>query len=158
MIHEYLIIIDHDNKSANDEMGIRIVKTLVNELVKVKGKQVWDAYKIIEQHETKDRHIHRWIKIILNCQEKEGSHANNMDGADVIDRIENMDPAERQAEIDKELADIFLELKSTDKFEAAIPKMNNCLMANPDTIDLKAKMSHLSAHFQNFIMTHLHAY
>ena len=48
MIHEYLIIIDHDNKSANDEMGIRIVKTLVNELVKVKGKQVWDAYKIIE--------------------------------------------------------------------------------------------------------------
>lgn len=54
-------------------MGIRIVKTLVNELVKVKGKQVWDAYKIIEQHEVKDRHIHRWIKIILNCQEKEGS-------------------------------------------------------------------------------------
>jgi|688.fasta_scaffold48460_1 hypothetical protein len=81
-----------------------------------------------------------------------------MDGADVIDRVENMDPAERQAEIDKELADIFLELKSTDKFEAAIPKLNNCLMANPDTIDLKSKMSHLSAHFQNFILTHLHAY
>jgi hypothetical protein len=30
-------------------------------------------------------------------------------------------------------------------------------MANPE-IDLKEKMSELSAHFQNFIMTHLHAY
>lgn len=75
-------------------MGIRIVKTMVNELVKVKGKQVWDAYKVIEQHESKDKHIIRWIKIILNCQEKEGG-PTQMEAADVIDHIENMDPAER---------------------------------------------------------------
>jgi hypothetical protein len=31
------------------------------------------------------------------------------------------------------------------------------LQANPE-INLTAKMAHLSAHFQNFIMTHLHAY
>lgn len=75
----------------------------------------------------------------------------------MIDKYESMDPAERQAQIEKELQDIFNELKSTDKFEAAIPKLNNCLQANPE-INLTAKMAHLSAHFQNFIMTHLHAY
>lgn len=38
VIHEYLVSIDHENKTSNDDMGIRIVKTLVNELVKVKGR------------------------------------------------------------------------------------------------------------------------
>ena len=93
VIHEYLVVIDHDNKTTNDEMGIRIVKTLVNELVKVKGRSIWDSFKVIEQHEVQDRHINRWIKIILNCQEKEGNI--NQDGADIIDRIETMNPVER---------------------------------------------------------------
>jgi hypothetical protein len=35
VIHEYLIVVDHDAKSQNDEMGIRIVKTVINELVKI---------------------------------------------------------------------------------------------------------------------------
>jgi len=48
IIHEYLIAIDHDNKSQNDEMGIRIVKTMVNELVKARGRQIWDSYSVIE--------------------------------------------------------------------------------------------------------------
>lgn len=157
VIHEYLIAIDHDNKTQNDEMGIRIVKTMVNELVKARGKQIWDSYRVIEQHESKDRHVSRWIKIILNCQEKESAPGVAVDGAEMIDKYESMDPAERQAQIEKELQDIFNELKSTDKFEAAIPKLNNCLQANPE-INLTAKMAHLSAHFQNFIMTHLHAY
>jgi hypothetical protein len=101
VIHEYLIAIDHDNKSQNDEMGIRIVKTMVNELVKARGRQIWDSYRVIEQHETKDKHISRWIKIILNCQEKEPTAV--VDGADMIDKYESMDPAERQAQIEKEL-------------------------------------------------------
>lgn len=57
-----------------------------------------------------------------------------------------MDPAERQLKIEKELQEIFDELKSTDKFEAAIPKLNACLQANPE-ISLSEKMSHLSTHF-----------
>ena len=36
VIHLYMISIDHEKKSSNDEMGIRIVKTLVHEMVKVK--------------------------------------------------------------------------------------------------------------------------
>ena len=36
VIHEYLCVIDHNQKSSNDEMGVRIVKTVINELVKVR--------------------------------------------------------------------------------------------------------------------------
>jgi len=36
VIHLYLISIDHERKASNDEMGIRIVKTLVHEMVKIK--------------------------------------------------------------------------------------------------------------------------
>lgn len=36
VIHLYLISIDHERKTSNDEMGIRIVKTLVHEMVKIK--------------------------------------------------------------------------------------------------------------------------
>jgi cytoskeleton-associated protein 5 len=36
-IHEYLVVVDHDKntQSQNDVLGIRIVKTLVNEVVKL---------------------------------------------------------------------------------------------------------------------------
>lgn len=75
----------------------------------------------------------------------------------MIDKYDKMDPQERMAQVDKELNEIFNELKATDKFEAAIPKLNDCLQANPD-VNLQEKMAHMSSHFQNFIMTHLNAY
>lgn len=43
-IHEYLIVINHENKTQNDEMGIRIVKTVINEIVKLKREGIMEAY------------------------------------------------------------------------------------------------------------------
>jgi hypothetical protein len=31
-------------------MGIRIVKTVVNELVKLKRESIWEAYRVIQCH------------------------------------------------------------------------------------------------------------
>lgn len=31
-------------------MGIRIVKTVVNELVKLKREKIWEAYSVIQCH------------------------------------------------------------------------------------------------------------
>lgn len=67
-VHEYLIVIDHNNKTTNDDLGIRIVKTLVNEIVKLKGETVWDAYSVIGDHATPDAHIKKWIQIIIKSQ------------------------------------------------------------------------------------------
>lgn len=64
-IHEYLVVIDHDNKTQNDDLGIRIVKTLVNEVVKLRKEAIWASYSVIENHPQPDNHIKRWIQIIL---------------------------------------------------------------------------------------------
>ena len=56
-IHEYLIIIDHENKTQNDEMGVRIVKTVTNEIVKLKKEDIWQHYEVVQQHPTADQHI-----------------------------------------------------------------------------------------------------
>jgi cytoskeleton-associated protein 5 len=58
-IHEYLCCIDHENKSQNDDLGIRIVKTLVNEVVKLRREAIWQSYAVIENHPQGDMHIKR---------------------------------------------------------------------------------------------------
>lgn len=47
-------------------MGIRISKTVVNELVKMKGDAIWDQYKLVTSHLKADAHIKRWILLILD--------------------------------------------------------------------------------------------
>lgn len=47
-------------------MGIRITKTVINELVKIKGESIWNYYKPVEKHIKTDNHISRWISLILN--------------------------------------------------------------------------------------------
>jgi hypothetical protein len=52
-IHLYLLehpLQDQSQKSQQDEMGTRIVKTMINELVKLKKEQIWVYYETIERH------------------------------------------------------------------------------------------------------------
>ena len=64
-IHEYLVTIPLDKKSQNDDLGTRIAKTLVNEIVKLKRNEIWEYYQVIEQHAKPDNHLQKWIQIIL---------------------------------------------------------------------------------------------
>ncbi len=65
VIHEYLLVINHDEKSQNDEMGIRISKTVIHELVKIKGQAILEQYKLVERHPKMDNHIKKWILLVL---------------------------------------------------------------------------------------------
>ena len=103
VIHLYLISLDHENKTSNDEMGIRIVKTLVHEMVKVKQHSIMDAYKVVERHEVEDKHLRRWIKIILNTIEPTGASAASGAG-------------NSGAQTDREMQVILQELRQTDTF------------------------------------------
>lgn len=47
-------------------MGIRITKTIINELVKIKGDRIWESYRQVDEHNQQDNHIKRWIQLILN--------------------------------------------------------------------------------------------
>jgi len=64
-IHEYLLTKPNSHTSKSDEVGIRITKTIVNELVKLKRDSIMDYYGAVESHMVQDIYINKWIKIIL---------------------------------------------------------------------------------------------
>lgn len=64
-MHEYLIVLDTVNRNQNDDLGLRIVKTLINEVVKLKREAVWEHYVVVENHPAEDKHLRKWIQVIL---------------------------------------------------------------------------------------------
>lgn len=139
-IHEYLVTINHDNKNSNDEMGIRIVKTVVNELVKLKRESIWEAYRVIQCHGQADNHIYKWIQIILKSLQTQGS------GTDSGGSTANP--------IDFEIKAVMIELRNPEKFDTAIQKLNRLLEQNPH-IDINDYLNECSKSFQTFIKTNL---
>lgn len=70
-IHELLIDFDTTNpelevKNQTDQMVIRYIKNLINELVKLKKDAIVNDYlKGVEMHRIKDKYIKRWIRNVL---------------------------------------------------------------------------------------------
>ena len=60
-MHKYLLLINHENKSPNDEMGIKTAKTIINEFVKIKKESIWESYNVVRAHHLPDQHIIKWI-------------------------------------------------------------------------------------------------
>lgn len=70
-IHELLIDFDTTNpelevNNQTDQMVIRYIKNLINELVKLKKDSIVNDYlKGVEMHRVKDKYIKRWIRNVL---------------------------------------------------------------------------------------------
>jgi hypothetical protein len=65
IIHEYLLTNPSSSSVKSDDVGIRITKTIINELVKLRKDTIWDFYGGVEAHQTQDVYIRKWIEIIL---------------------------------------------------------------------------------------------
>ena len=60
--HLYLISIDHENKTENDDSGIRIVKHLVHEMVIFNADRISNEFeRVVANHEVEDKFLHVWI-------------------------------------------------------------------------------------------------
>jgi hypothetical protein len=53
-IHKYLIIVNHENKTPNQDIAIKTAKTLLNELIKIKRDEIWKDYAALRQHQIPD--------------------------------------------------------------------------------------------------------
>lgn len=42
--HLYLIEFAQDNSKISDDIGIKTIKTILNELVKLYGEKIWEYY------------------------------------------------------------------------------------------------------------------
>lgn len=73
-IHEYLVSVGNEQKSNNDDLGLRIAKTLINETVRLKKESIWDHFAVVEQHPSQDQRLKKWILIILKSSDPNAPH------------------------------------------------------------------------------------
>lgn len=135
-------------------MGIRIVKTLVHEMVKIKKHSILEQYRVVQNHEAEDKHLIRWIRIILNSfDQNPPASTGNEAPADGSGSQANT----QQNALDKEMAEIIQELRGTETFDSGIPKLYNFMQKNPQ-LSLDYYLRDLSANFQNMIRNNLESY
>ena len=48
-IHEFLTSIG-SIRSSNDDLGIKVSKTIITEIVKLKKDSIWEYYEVVEKH------------------------------------------------------------------------------------------------------------
>ena len=57
--HLYVCECFNENIKNNDDLGLKMVKTIINELITIKGPSIMDYYHIISTHEKPDKYIFR---------------------------------------------------------------------------------------------------
>jgi len=153
-LHEYMLVNPSNvPKTANDDIGIRIIKTIINDLVKIRGELIWEDYKAIEAHDKLDTHIKRWINIILKS-----SHPGASDYATVgSTRKETPLSTPTNAESSDELKEIFKGLNSQTTFHDAIRSLSEYLARHPQ-FDLSQYFVSCSKGFREYVMASLQKY
>mmetsp|Transcript_9655 Transcript_9655/g.9334 ORF Transcript_9655/g.9334 Transcript_9655/m.9334 type:complete len:214 (+) Transcript_9655:942-1583(+) len=134
-------------------MGIRIVKTVTNEIVKLKRESIWEDYKVIQQHSATDNHIYRWIQIILRSLNGAQGGANSDMASNLLSTPENSMKASGEPP-EQELKSLIEELRHPEMFETAIPKLYAFLERNQQ-LDLNEYLQDCSKTFQDFIKKNL---
>jgi cytoskeleton-associated protein 5 len=73
-IYEYLVEFekirpDLSTTNANEDNSMRVLRTLLTEIVKLKNDTIWDIYKtVIEDSNLQDRHLKKWIQVIIRSK------------------------------------------------------------------------------------------
>lgn len=63
--HLYLIEFATSGNAPSDDIGIKTIKTVLNELVKIYKEKIWEFYSVVQNHPTPDTYMNRWIMVIL---------------------------------------------------------------------------------------------
>lgn len=150
-IHEYLVIIDHNNRSQNDDLGIRIVKTLINEIVKLKGESIWQSYTVIENHPSPDNHIKKWIQIIIKSLQ-----LNNPSSGQTRQSSQGPEPVQGGSKmvVEYEFKKILQDLRDPTKYENGIARLDKFTKNNPH-YDYKDKLDRESEQFSKKVISSL---
>jgi len=133
-VHEYLSC--EENKS--NESGFRVAKTVVNELIKVRGENLWMDYKVIEVHSKPDVHIKSWLTILLKPIPINESKAKE------LVQIKSPD----------DLKGIFRGLSSQVTFQDAIRKLKIYTQRHPE-ISIEKYFITCSKEFKEYVMNSL---
>lgn len=140
-MHEYLIEHKISNAAASgDEMGTKTIKTIINELVKLQGENIWESYEPIRSLSKPDSNIERWIQTLL-------SPNNNITSI--------TSPRLLKSPHDPILASIFSRLSEVSAYNSAIQELFEYIEKNPKA-DLAPYLSQSPSSLYNKITEDLH--
>ncbi|OMJ83062.1 hypothetical protein SteCoe_16098 [Stentor coeruleus] len=132
-IHEYLT----SNELANEELGLKAMKTIVNEIVKILGEDIHKTYNIISEHHIDDIYITEWINDCLKAL----THSQST-------QISSGNKAEM-------LKDIVAKLMASKTYGQGVSELAVFLENNPN-IDISAAFSCIPESFQEKILSDVH--
>ena len=117
-MHEYLT---HNRSSySSDEMGTKTIKTILNELVKLKGESIWESFEMVRKHPSQDNHLEKWIGMIL-------SNSSQSLNASISSPKLSKSPTERF------LNQTFTKLSNQESYNEGINELYNHIEQNPKT-------------------------
>ena len=60
LLKSHLYLIEFANNSqTSEDIGVKTIKTILNELVKLQQEKIWESYRVIQGHSTPDNYIKR---------------------------------------------------------------------------------------------------
>lgn len=141
-IHEFVC---SPTQLPQDDTGIRAVKTVLNELVKMKKEGIWEYYQAIEKLGTEDIYIKRWISLMLQSQNPSVAPVQKANES----AVENRESSLRSSD---ELKLIFEGLNSQSTFQQSIIKLRAYKEQHPDC-DLSKYFNSCSKAFANHVLS-----
>ena len=148
--YNHMITANLQPKSSNEDFVIRIIKSIINKIVKSKQEGIWVDYEIIKKQDKPDDHIKRWIISILKSIHAGDSNPGN------AEQIE-LQPSKsviQAKELSTELMEIFKELNSQTTFQNAIKRLSECISKHP-SIDLNQYFGSCSKAFTKYVLNSL---
>jgi len=142
--HLYLLEFGTDPSKLGEDIGIKTIKTILNELVKLYKERIWEFYaKSVQTHPRQDNYIHKWIVVILRPfignntisprfpnqtsprgrGFSAGERPPNMNNTSMTDMNQDEIPAIRE---------IIERLKRSDNFEEGIKQLYDILQQYPE--------------------------
>eukprot|EP00826_Nyctotherus_ovalis_P015894 TRINITY_DN1455_c0_g1_i10.p1 TRINITY_DN1455_c0_g1~~TRINITY_DN1455_c0_g1_i10.p1 ORF type:complete len:360 (+),score=83.35 TRINITY_DN1455_c0_g1_i10:73-1152(+) len=120
--------------SESDELGLRVVKNLLYEVVQVQGESIWSDYnRSIGQKSISDMYIKNWIKAMLPSKEP----------------IKALQPEELKATLSS--------LKSQATFKETVKKLSVYMRLYPN-VSVEEYLSKCSKPFKELVMSYLNRY
>ena len=158
-IHEYLLVYPSNPqlKTQNDEIGTRMVKTIINELVRNKREAIWDYYQLVQKHEHPDTHINRWITIILKSFYTVPHTPSRPPTTPTQQAPSTAAPHLQPKESPDELKEIFKGLNSQATFYEAIKSLSEYLDRHPH-LDVAQYFTSCSKAFTDYVMNSMQKY
>lgn len=157
--HLYLIQFANETNKASDDIGIKTIKTILNELVKLYKEKIWEFYGTVQSHPIPDTYIQRWITVILRPLSNNNTVSprplNTLSPISAVDRSDKKTPAQNPANVfnynfnasqsqqsqqgdnagesqeNFEIRQLVESLKRTDNFEKGIQALYEAILRNP---------------------------